>query len=270
MPTRTRPLRGPSRAQFLRWMGRYHTPELVSQSEAVPVAHDMVTLLEYVRDHKVQGTPSTGNMPRKAIREVTASFVNPPELDVTIGERTFHLQSEREVWPLYFLHIVAEVGELLETPKGRRWQLTEDAERFLATDALMQLVVLVSVWWFDVNWLVAYRFGNLGEYLPRRFGATTRRVLQALPVGEPQPLEPFADELIAKGRLKWNPPNSEWATDYLRAAVRCTVVDPLGDLGVLERVYDPERIAAGLPPRPEAFAVTPLGVALLAAVKLQS
>jgi hypothetical protein len=269
MAASTRPHRGPSRQQFVKWMGRYHTPELVSQAEAVAARHDMVTLIAYVRDHAVVGTPSTGNMPRKAIREVTAQFANPPELDVTIGQRMFKLRTEFEVWPLYFLHILAEVGTLLETPKGRRWELTEEAYRFLAADPLMQLVVMNLIWWHRTNWLVAFRLGGLGDFYPKRFGPTTLRLLQALPVGQVRPVEAFADVLIAKGRLKWNPPESEWATDRLRGAVRVTVVDPLGDLGVLERTYDPEWIAAGFPPRTETFSLTPLGVALLAAVKIQ-
>ena len=41
----------------------------------------MVTLLIYLRDNRVIGTQSTGNFPLKAIREVTAGFVDPPVLD---------------------------------------------------------------------------------------------------------------------------------------------------------------------------------------------
>ena len=74
------------------------------QAEMAPLRRDMVTLLSFVRDNKVIGTQSTGNMPLKAIREVTAHFVNPPKLDAVIGGRTFSLRSEEDLWPLHLLH----------------------------------------------------------------------------------------------------------------------------------------------------------------------
>ena len=33
-------------------------------------------------------------------------------------------------------------------------------------DPLFQLAFLLYVWWFQVNWLVAYPFGGIGEDLP--------------------------------------------------------------------------------------------------------
>ena len=54
------------------------TTEQVAQVQALPVRRDMVTLLSYLRDNRIIGTQSTGNLPLKAVREVTAQFVNPP------------------------------------------------------------------------------------------------------------------------------------------------------------------------------------------------
>ena len=106
-------MRSPGR-RFKRWLMRYSTPEIARRAEELPLRRDMVTLLQYVQENKVVGTRSTGNMPLKAVREVTARFVNPPELDQHIGDRVYRLRSEAEVRPLYFLHILAEVGGFLQ------------------------------------------------------------------------------------------------------------------------------------------------------------
>jgi hypothetical protein len=91
--------------RFRVWFNRYHTADLMRQAEQLAVRRDMVTLLRFVQENKVVGTQSTGNMPLKMVRAVTAEFVNPPVLDQTIGDKTYRLRSEEDVWPLYFLHI---------------------------------------------------------------------------------------------------------------------------------------------------------------------
>ena len=67
------------------WRKQYYNAEMARQAQILPLRRDMMTLLTYVRDTKVVGTQSTGNMPLKAVREVTARFVEPPQLDTTIG-----------------------------------------------------------------------------------------------------------------------------------------------------------------------------------------
>jgi hypothetical protein len=90
------------------------------QAIDLPLRRDMVTLITYVRDNRVTGTQSTGNLPLKAVREVTARFVHPPVLETTVGDRTFRVRSEYEVWPLYFLHTLVDVGGLLVGGRARR------------------------------------------------------------------------------------------------------------------------------------------------------
>ncbi len=83
------------------WSRNDITPEMLRQLEELPVRRNMVTLLTYVRDNKVVGTQSTGNMPLQAVREVTARFVVPPVLEQTIGDHTYRLRSVvigRETW----------------------------------------------------------------------------------------------------------------------------------------------------------------------------
>jgi len=92
----------------------------MQQADALPLRRDMVALLTYVHDNRVTGTQSTGNLPLKAVREVTARFVHPPVLETTVGDRTFRVRSEYDAWPLYFLHTLADVGGLLVGGRARR------------------------------------------------------------------------------------------------------------------------------------------------------
>jgi hypothetical protein len=81
-----------------------------------------------VRDNKVVGTQGAGNMPLKAVREVTARFINPPKLEDTLDNVVFRIHSETDLWPLYFLRVLAEVGRLLKVGAARRWRLTRNGD----------------------------------------------------------------------------------------------------------------------------------------------
>jgi hypothetical protein len=260
---------GPSAEQRLqRWLRRYHTPERLDEAQAQPLRQNMVTLLEYVRDQKVVGTQSTGNMPLKAIREVTAQFVDPPVLDYTFGTYTRKLRTEYDVWPLHFLHILADVGELLLTAPGRKWRCTPDAQKFLDTDPLFQLSYLMFVWWFRVNWLVAYPFEGIGEYLPHAFSRVTLTRLRLLRVGAEVPFEAFADGLIEETNLTHSASDSSREQRWLRNAIRRMVVDVLGDFDAVERSYRPNPVLSSLKDL-DRFAITPLGRALLDSLLIQ-
>ncbi len=245
---------------------RDHAPEVVRQAQELPLRQDMVTLLTFVRDNKVVGTQSTGNMPLKAVREVTARFVNPPQLDTTIGDHTYRLRSEEDVWPLYFLHILAEVGDLLAIARARRWRLTPVGERFLDEDPLLQVKFLLVVWWYQVNWLVAYPFQGMGEALPPDLEEATLARLRALPVATRVPFEEFADGLIEETGLTWTAPDSTYATMSLRGSVERMIIHILGTFGAVEREYRAEPLGKGTLRKLNAFEVTPFGKALLDAV----
>jgi hypothetical protein len=246
-------------------MRQHYTRERVVEASELPLRRDMVTLLTYVRDHKVTGTQSTGNMPLKAIREVTAQFVDPPVLDHTSGDRVYKLRTEYDVWPLHFLHILASVGGLLIAEPGRRWRLTPTAAKFFATDPLLQLSSLLSVWWFEVNWLVAFPFGGIGEYLPASFGRSTLARLRALRVGTEVSFPEFADALIEETGLTWTAPDMSYARMSLHSAVRRTVIDVLVRFGSVTRTFHDHPLVRDLKEL-EAFKLTPLGAALLDAL----
>ena len=253
---------------LMAWMAQVHNPDVIRQAQDLPLRRNMVTLLSYVRDSKVVGTQSTGNMPLKAVREVTARFVNPPQLDTTIGDHTYRLRSEEDVWPLYFLHILAEVGELLDIARARRWRLTPAGEKFLGAEPLLQIMSLLAVWWYAVNWLIAFPFQGMGEALPPDFEQATLARLRALPPETRIAFEKFADGLIEQTGLKWSKPESEFATMSLRSSIEQMVVRTLADFGAVEREYREEPLGKGTIRKLDAFEVTPLGKVLLDAMAL--
>ncbi len=244
------------------WVRQYPEHDVIRKAEELPLRRDMVTLIQYVHENKVIGTRSTGNMPLKAVREVTARFVNPPKLDHRIGDREYRLRSEEDVWPLYFLHILAEVGGLVVIEPARRWWVTAGGVRFLRMGSLLQVLFLLGVWWWGVNWLVAYPYEWIGEELPERFEqAALRRILE-FQVGERVLFEGFAEGLIEDAGLKWQAKRDSWR-EFLRIAVKRMVVDTLADFGVVEREYREKALGRGTISKLVAFKVTPLGWVLL-------
>jgi hypothetical protein len=222
------------------WLKRYHNTEMVRQAQALPLRRDMVTLLTFVRDNKVVGTQSTGNMPLKMVRKVTAHFVEPPQLDTTIGDHTYRLRTEADLWPLYFLHILAEVSFLL------------------------------TVWWYEVNWLVAYPFAGMGDALPPSFNLATLDRLCSLPIETSISFEEFADRLIEETGLTWTAPDSSAATMLLRSSIARMVIHILANFGAVKREYREEPLGKGTISRLVAFEITPFGKALLDAVAIAS
>jgi hypothetical protein len=246
------------------WLKKHAS--LARQAEALPVRQDMVTLLAFARDNKVVGTQSAGNMPLKAVREVTARFVNPPQLDTQIGEQTFQLRSEEHVWSLYFLHILADVGRLITTGRARRWQITAQAKRFLETEHPLQAAFLLSVWWHKVNWLVAYPYSGLGDALPYFFPQATLASLHSLPTGTDVSFLDYADKLIGNTGLTWTAQDSRFADFLLRGSIERMVIDVLADFDAVKCRYRKEPLGKGTINRLDAIQITPWGKALLDSV----
>ena len=252
--------------QFMAQMQPRDRDEVGRQAEALPLRRDMVTLLGYVRDNRVIGTQSTGNLPLKAVREVTARFVHPPKLEETIGDHTYRVRSAEHVWPLYHLHILADVGGLVDAGRARRWRLRSQGKRFLAADPWPQVLYLLSTWWHQVNWLVAYPFAGMGESLPPRFSTLTLASLRALPVKKRIDFEKYADQLIQATGLTWTAPDMSFARDSLHGAVERMIIGILEDFGVVTLEHKDKPLGRGTISELVAFQITPFGKQLLEAL----
>jgi hypothetical protein len=234
-----------------------------AQCEALPLRRDIVTVLIYVRDHKVVGTQSTGNFPLKVVREVTARFVDPPVLDTTIGDRTYRLRSEDEVWPLVFAHALTYDGGLLTLGGGRRWQLTPAGVQFLASAPLFQVWLLLATWWETVDWVIAFPVTGMAKGLPNRFKQITLADLLSVPVEVRIPYEPFADKLIEETGFRWSSQDPSSHRAILHGAIRRMVIRILTTFEILESEYQDVRLGAGTISQLVAFRVTPFGRDLL-------
>ena len=248
--------------RLVNWM-QQDIGDHVARAEALPLRRDMVTLLTYVRDPRVTGTQSRGNFPLKVVREVTARFVHPPKLEETIGDRTYRIRSEDDVWPLSFLHTLAYVFGLLEGGPARRWRLTPAGEKYLAANPVIQVLALLAVWWKQVNWLIAYPFQGMGESLPPRFQAITLDHLLSLPVESRIPFEPFADRLIEDAGLKWTSRDTSYHRMSLHGAIQRMVIDILAGFEVVETEYQDKPLGKGTISELIAFQVTSFGKGFL-------
>ena len=242
--------------------------KMIRTADALPLRRDFVTLLNYVRDSRVVGTQSTGNMPLKSVRELTARFVNPPVLDTQIGDHVYRLRSESDVWELYFLHILADVGDLLVAPKGKQWKLKRMGTNFLNLNALQQVVYLLNVWWYQVNWLVAYPFAGMGESLPIRFNMITLSQLHALPVSKGISFEPFADGLIREANLKWHAESQDMSARLLRGSIERMVVKVLEKFGVLKTEHIEKQMGRATTQELVSFEITGFGKKVLESIKM--
>lgn len=248
-----------------RWIAGLSTQQL-KQLADLPLRRDVLSLLTYLRDHNVRGTQSTGNLPLKAVREIAAQFVDPPVLDTKLGGRVYKLRSEFDIWPIYFVHVLAEVGGLITRGKGKKLRLTRKGKQYLAQEPPTQVWYLLETWWFHTNWLIAYSARGMGEHLSYDFSYLVLGALLAQPVGRTRSFEEFADVLIQSGRLRWHSENQTYAQDSLRNSIERMIMNILEKFQAVElehRIVDHGRYTTQ---DLRSFIITELGAGLLEAL----
>ena len=233
--------------------------------EELPLRLDVIALLTYLRDNSVTGTSSTGNLPSKAVNEICAQFVNPPVLEICIGEHIYRARSETDVWPLHFRHILVSLGQLVSGGIGRRWKLMPRGERFLAAPALLQVWQLAITWWMKANWAIAVPYLD-DEDLPYDYSSLALEQLLELSGGKPITFKRFADQLIKKSGMQWDSPNKDNARRTLHSIIERTLVDPLADFGILEKEYVPHEILGEEFQQLSSFQITPFGKGFFKAI----
>jgi hypothetical protein len=236
-------------------------------AENLPLRRDIITLLTYLRDNKVIGTTSTGNLTLKAVHEICAQFANPLKLEEAVGEYVYKIRSETEVWPLYFRHMLASAGGLVSGGMGRRWRVSPLGEHFLAIPAPLQVRFLFATWWTHINWVIASPFGYDDGYLPPEFSKLTLTYLLDLPGNALTSFEPFADRLIDAAELFWPIESQERAHSILLSVIERIVINPLVEFGILAPEYGPHKILGKGYQELTAFQVTHFGRELLEAIR---
>lgn len=266
------------------WPGKMPGPEMINVDKAfswmanlpedqklvaenLPLRRDMTSLLTYLRENKVIGTQSTGNLPLKAVKEITAHFVDPPKLEETLGEHVYKVHSESEVWPLYFLHFLAAAGGLIADNLARHWELTQMGEKFLDKPAQFQVWFLCVTWWTQVNWEIASPISYDDGYLPAGFTNLVYKHLLEIPTADAVLFEPFADRIIKEAGLVWPIQNQDNAQRILQGLIQYAVIKPLADYAILQIRYEPNKILGGDYLDPASFQITAFGKGLLEAIE---
>lgn len=239
------------------------TKEQLAWAESLAVRRDLVTFLNYLKENRVTGTQSTGNLPLKAVRAICAEFVNPPKLDEMIGDRLYKLRSEDDVWPLFYLHMLANTGRLVSGGQARAWKLTPGGEAYLNFTAPIQLGFMLSIWWHLEDWRIAFPVSGLSQGLPGNFNKISLARLLDLPTGKSTPFETFADLLIKETHMTWPSIDQTFAHDHMRSAIERMVILPLVRFGIMESEYGMEDIGGHKFSKLSSIRLTPFGKRLL-------
>ncbi len=234
--------------------------------EALPLRRDVLTLLNYLRANRVTGTQSTGNLPLKAIRAICGQFVDPPQLETRIGEYVSRMRSEDDVWPLYFVHVLASVGGLIAGGPGRRWQLTPLGEKYMTSLADVQVWLLFQTWWMQVNWGIAWSYSP-DEFPPTHIRKIILERLLSLPQEHSLPFERFADQVLEASRLTWPHGDGSNERSILHGLIESTVAKPLDQFGILDLEYGPHPTWGARFRELHALTLTALGKSLLGSMK---
>ena len=151
------PLHNPGFDFINDWI-RNLSPEHRQYAKSLEFRRDVVSLLTYLKDHKVKGTKATGNFPRRDIRAIAARFEHPLRLDQQFGDLVYELRTEDEVPELIFMHNFLNAAGLILGGENMLWELTSLGERFLASAPEAQAWYLSKFWFYQFNWEFSYPF----------------------------------------------------------------------------------------------------------------
>jgi hypothetical protein len=203
----------------------------------LPLIKDISAFLNYINENKVIGTPAAGNLTRKAIDEITAQFVNPPELESKFGDSVYRYKTESEVPEIYFIHVLAQGANLISGGRGLRWQLSPTGETYLSSTVQQQFLVLFETWWFRINWLVACRYEIFGTYLPDKFPNSVLQLLNDFQPGNKVEFNAFVDQLIEKVGWTLLPKAPDHIRETVYFSIEDVVINPISQFGLIIPQY---------------------------------
>jgi hypothetical protein len=254
--------------QNVTFLESYLDDEHYDIADSLEIRRDMVTFLQFIQKNKVVGTQSTGNMPLKMISQLSKELVNPPDLEEKIGDRIYKVRSEYEVWAIYFLHVLAEVGDLVKISPGKQWKVTKASILFLDSPALIQLGILLFIWWKKVNWLVAFQVSGIGDDLPVSFIHLTLNHLLLNVDKASVSFKEFADKLIRDTGLTWTSEDTTHHQMFLRGAIESIVIDIHVEFGLMEAEYEDYFIGSYKTNRIVSFKMTEMGKMFIELIRL--
>ncbi|MEI8130905.1 MAG: hypothetical protein WCG34_00630 [Leptolinea sp.] len=100
-------------------------------------------------------------------------------METKFGNTVIRFRTENDVWPIYFVHALAQGANLIGGGPSRRWRLTPEGEMFLTLPASAQLWALFAAWWYRVDWMIAYSSDIFIDRLPDQFTTKVASILRA-------------------------------------------------------------------------------------------
>lgn len=239
--------------------------ELEAAARDLPLRRDMLAFLGYLRDHTVRGTSSRGNLPLKAVAEVAALLVDPPAMEIRLGSLAYPVRNEEEVWPVYFLHILANGAELIRGGAGRRWQLTRRGERYFSAPADLQVRVLLTGWWYQVDWTVLLRHNIFADGFSPSIPRSALSLLKEPEAAQRVEYESFVDRQIEEVGWRWEGEgeHSERTRRDIGWSLELMLIEPLESLGILKGERIKEKRGSYEQEKLRAFSLTAFGRNLL-------
>ena len=235
--------------------------------DSLPLRRDMLTFLDYLTKNRTVGTQSTGNLPLKAVREISEKFVKPLVLEETVNGHTYKARSENDVFPLLFLHTLAFHSGLVTGGQVKIWKVTSEGQLFPQLPPPVQVFFLYVNWWAQIDWTIAFPVSGLANGLPLLFKSSASSCLLELPLGEYAPFEPFADRLIVQSGLTWPSKDQTNAHATMRFVIKRVVVDMIRKFGVLECEYVTENSHGYQKYKLANIRLTPIGKGMLDLLK---
>jgi hypothetical protein len=134
-----------------KWINQI-SPEDREIINLLPLRRDVVSLVTYIKEHRIKGTQSTGNFPRKAVQDIAKLIVNPPVMRYEFQDRTIEFKNEWDVRSIYTIHLLAYLADLIDGSRGKFWRITPKGEKFLMSSSVEQFYILFTTWWFKADW----------------------------------------------------------------------------------------------------------------------
>lgn len=233
--TKDIPLHNP-RYDFISGWLNHISPQDRQYADNLAFRRDVVTLLKYLQENKVRGTKATGNFPRKDIRAITAAFINPPDLDLEIGDHVYSMHTENEVPDLMFMHNFINIAGLILGGENVLWRVTQLGEMFLESSPAQQAWFLTKAWFYQFYWDICYPFVDVK--LIENFHIFQNRLLKILltyPVGKPTKIDQVIDQLD-QASPDWLSVQSrdEYARSTKRHYFNSVVIEPFEKIGLFE------------------------------------
>lgn len=234
-----------------------------AEAENLALRKDALAFVNYLQENKVTATKETGNLPRKAVREIAARFVDPPVLDFEQDGKKHSFQSDHDVPDVFFIHLLLATAGLILLGPGRRWIPSELGEEISDMPWTLQVWMLFSSWWHLGDWPQTYQFSAIAEEAMEAFKDASLDLLLDYDAEETVLYADFIERLIEEMELMPGMENRDHAMLLLKGGVQMMLIEMLAKFGMLQKEYEVNKIGNHEFQELHSFRLTPFGMDML-------